>query len=185
MTPSQQSRMLKCLGSLVVAMTIGAVLLSISEPSLPPANRQARAASTLALADGLIRQIRTDPNVAEGRWHQIVLHAREAAASGRSMKLAATIHSSPYHFLVTRTGGLLAGPSWHSQSPAGVPTDAVHIWVEPAGEGQVLPSVVERVLLGLVDALMTRCAIDREAIHSAAGSEIPLVGGQAEPLRPG
>lgn len=171
MTPNQQSRMIKCLASLVAAMTLGALVLSVGEPARP---RFDEAGARLASLD-LIHHVSTDPNVAADKWRRIVVHRRVGPPDEPGLRLAALVRESGYHFVVTPAGRLLAGSAWRAQVPAGTPRDAVRICLSLAdGDGRVR-QVQRTVLEKLVQALSERCGIPQEAVQlpESINTELP------------
>lgn len=177
-TPTQKTRMFKCMSLLVVSMSVGALVLSMGEPG--PV-RAADVASVRRAAAAAIGWVDADPALRAEAWSAIrVRHERPPAGASGAL-LTAISRPDTDHFTISADAGLTIGPAWHETRASGTPDGTIRIRVE-LQRPETAPTPAQRAVLDdLLSVLITRCGLDRHAVtadppaHTAArGATGPL-----------
>lgn len=149
----QNSRMVKVLALLVVAMTITAALLVWIEPS----STSAQDIVPLLAAQQAERVVAFDVGVPEGRWRQIEVAMFPNASAVRFSTLTAIMPRDRFHFVVGANGFIRATTFWLGQEGIGEPSDIVRVGV--ACEPNSPVSFVQKLALeALLNELERQCS---------------------------
>ena len=148
---NQQTRILKTLASLAVAMTATSALLGWIDPS-PPLPTSSLSSDELAnLGESLVAGGIT---VRDGRWDKIEISAGHAKNASPSYLTATSRNDS--HFLIGLDGRPTRTPKWVRQEAAAQDTHAIRIEVARRDETRGMSRVQWEAVRGLVSSLHAR-----------------------------
>lgn len=164
--------MFKTLGFLIVAMAVGAGLLSLAEPSRfsadspdPGVHSPAEAVGDLAVP-------------ARGDWQRVVVHrwsAERARSDGRAggadeMESRAG-GGGAFHFAIHSNGSVLAGAAWREQVAIGNDSGDLHVRLSAARPDHLITRVQRRAFEELLELLRRECLLELARIDVTEPAE--------------